>query len=116
MHFFSTNVMEDIIKMGEEALKKQKLEPVNIPGQNETFDFMIIGSGTAGSVLANRLSENPLWNVLLVESGGTETIVNEIPVLAGFLQLTEANWKYQSTPQKNACLGVNENKMFPSKW
>ena len=39
----------------------------------ENFDYVIIGAGSAGCVLANRLTKNPKVNVLLLEAGGKDT-------------------------------------------
>jgi choline dehydrogenase len=64
------------------------------------YDYVIVGAGSAGCVLANRLSEDPDVSVLLLEAGPPD--VNEnIHVPLGYLQLggTEVDWDYSSTPE-----------------
>lgn len=70
---------------------------------------MIVGSGPGGCVLANRLSENPNWNVLLIEAGKVETPAQEVPVLAAYMQRTAYNWGYSTEPQAGSCLGSLTN-------
>lgn len=59
-----------------------------------------------GAVLANRLTEMENWNVLLLEAGGDETEISDVPLLAAYLQLSKLDWKYKSEPQGTACLGI----------
>lgn len=56
-------------------------------------------------MLANRLTENPDWKVLLIEAGKVEGILNQVPLMTAAVKFTEYNWKYYSEPQKNACFG-----------
>ena len=55
--------------------------------------------------MANRLTEVENWNVLLLEAGGDETEISDVPLMAGFLQLSKLDWKYKTEPQAGACLG-----------
>lgn len=64
-----------------------------------------MGSGPAGCTLANRLSENPNWKILLLEAGKPETILHYIPSLAAYLQSTESNWNYLAEKSDRFCLG-----------
>nr|AYV89171.1 glucose dehydrogenase FAD, quinone-like protein [Tetranychus evansi] len=78
---------------------------------NATYDYIIVGGGSAGATLAARLSENPNIRILLLEAGGEENILSTIPVAAFLLQKSPLDWAYQSEPQARAAFGLNENRI-----
>lgn len=65
-----------------------------------------VGGGSAGAVMANRLSEEADKRVLLLEAGGSESILSDIPIAAATLQMTPIDWAYQTEPQEAACFGL----------
>ncbi|XP_077992321.1 glucose dehydrogenase [FAD, quinone]-like [Glandiceps talaboti] len=74
-----------------------------------TYDYVIIGAGSAGCVLANRLSENEDVSVLLVEAGPEDSKPEiHIPIQAGSLLRSDIDWKYKSVPQKDSCLALKD--------
>ncbi|KAI0077524.1 aryl-alcohol-oxidase from pleurotus Eryingii [Panus rudis PR-1116 ss-1] len=76
---------------------------LNSPSEltKKTYDFVIVGGGTAGSVLASRLSENSKVSVLVIEAGiNNEGILNvEVPFLGVTLPGTSVDWNFTTTPQ-----------------
>lgn len=67
------------------------------------FDFIVVGGGSAGCVLANRLSADPTNRVLLLEAGGSGRDPSyDLPFIAGKLfELERNNWAFRSQPQEN---------------
>src|SRR6201990_1596530 len=66
----------------------------------ETFDYVIVGAGSAGSVCTNRLSEDPGTKVCVLEAGGSDWHPY-IHLPAGFIKtfhMKSVNWAYQQEP------------------
>ncbi|CAH2093881.1 unnamed protein product [Euphydryas editha] len=78
---------------------------VNDIGEPEnSYDFVVVGGGTAGSVVAARLSENPQFKVLLLEAGGDEPVPSAIPAwMSAYHGRNDTDWSYQTVPQEKAC-------------
>jgi choline dehydrogenase len=73
------------------------------------YDFIVVGAGSAGSVVANRLSENPKVRVMVLEAGGTEIGPNvQNPSLWFTLLGSPIDWGYTTIPQP----GLNNRVVY----
>ncbi len=72
-----------------------------MPSATVEFDYIIVGAGSAGCVLANRLTEDGNATVLLIEGGGSDRhILMAMPsALAMAMNIQRANWNYESEPE-----------------
>ena len=73
------------------------------------YDYIIIGAGSAGCVLANRLSDNPAHKVLLIEAGGPDSKMEiNIPGAYSKLNNTEVDWAFWTEPSE----AIDNRKLF----
>ena len=77
--------------------------------RSNQFDYIIIGAGSAGCVLANRLSEDTSNKVLLLEAGGPDKKMEiGIPAAYGTLHRSAVDWAFSTEPQEH----LNNRKIF----
>ena len=94
---------------GEQFASMELLDTT--PERNYEYDFIIVGAGSAGATLAARLSEIEDATVLLIEAGGSENLVMDIPVVPHVLQFSnDVNWKYRTEPSNKYCLGMTDRR------
>ncbi|KAF5272034.1 hypothetical protein FQR65_LT05015 [Abscondita terminalis] len=104
------SLIESLFKFLQEGAEQQTAEPRDTNMFWREYDFIVVGAGTAGCVVANRLTENPEWNVLLLEAGVSENYIMDLPVVANYLQFTRANWNYRTQPSEKFCLAMENNQ------
>ena len=71
--------------------------------ESQTYDYIIVGAGSAGAVLANRLTASGKYSVLLLEAGRPSHPWSRVPI--GFARLIDnpkANWLYESEPEEGS--------------
>jgi choline dehydrogenase-like flavoprotein len=77
----------------------------------EEFDFIVVGGGSAGAVIASRLSEDPQCKVALIEAGERPPEISSLPIAPAAMQLNPAtDWMYTADPGK-AGLGLNGRRI-----
>jgi choline dehydrogenase len=75
--------------------------PQSTDSSGEIFDYIIVGAGSAGCVLANRLSADPSLRVLVLERGGSDaSVLIRMPsALSIPMNMPRYNWGYESEPE-----------------
>jgi len=77
-----------------------------------TYDYIVVGSGSAGSVVVSRLV-GAGHQVLLIEAGGPAPILAHIPGYVAFLQKSPFDWAYKTEVQKKASLSSGGISLWP---
>lgn len=97
------------------TLATQKHSPNTKNYFQPEYDFIVVGAGAAGSVVASRLSEKNCVNVLLLEAGKPPPLLTEVPALARTFVNTDIDWQYFTEPQKHMGTGLEGRRLtWPS--
>ncbi|RLU16177.1 hypothetical protein DMN91_011937 [Ooceraea biroi] len=129
LQFVQSDARKRHVRFSNEIFHKRKVDDINIPRyevdnsmldyrvwnfpkpvgfQPEQYDFIIVGAGSAGCVLANRLSEIKGWRILLLEAGIEEPQVAGVPAFASMLQASNIDWMYRTQPEAHSCRSRRE--------
>ncbi|XP_073959999.1 neither inactivation nor afterpotential protein G [Choristoneura fumiferana] len=90
------------------------LYPSIISKPEKRYDYIIVGAGTSGCVLAARLSEDPTVQVLLVEAGSQMGYFSKIPLAPTASQQGPDDWSVRTKPQKYSSFGLwDQSQIIP---
>ncbi|GBM97875.1 Glucose dehydrogenase [FAD, quinone], partial [Araneus ventricosus] len=98
------------------SLATQRNAPRQATSIRDEYDYIVVGGGSAGSVVASRLSEEPCVTVLLLEAGATKPpLINDIPALGRYFWNTDIDWQFKTEKQKHAAyFHSNKQVIWPS--
>ncbi|CAK9809029.1 Glucose dehydrogenase [FAD, quinone] [Anthophora plagiata] len=89
----------------------ERIKPIEEP--EISYDFIVVGAGAAGAVVASRLAEINDWSVLLVEAGADVPAGSEVPSNLQLYLGSELDWQYHTTNESYACLSSNGSCYWP---
>ncbi|XP_015525038.1 glucose dehydrogenase [FAD, quinone] [Neodiprion lecontei] len=100
------SIVESLVRRKQSIAQTcERIKPIQTP--DAEYDFIVVGGGRSGSVIAARLSEILDWNVLLVEAGPDEPACTSIPGFSHAIQSPAIAWKYQAVNESYACRNWN---------
>jgi len=90
-----------LLTVASYLLQKDSLHRLNSDRQefDRSYDFIVVGAGAAGAVVAHRLAENPNAKVILLEAGGPKGVQSDIPAEYVTQLGTEYDWNYTMAQQ-----------------
>lgn len=111
--FLTFMTLLDTLVRSQESVSQmcERIKPLNPP--EYYYDFIVVGGGSAGAVVASRLSDIPEWKVLLLEAGPDEPPGAEVPSMVAMFLGTDIDWQYQTTNEMNACLSTGGSCSWP---
>ncbi|XP_044739108.1 neither inactivation nor afterpotential protein G [Chrysoperla carnea] len=91
-----------------------KYSLIQDPSHNFEFDYIIVGAGTAGCVVAGSLISNSNYTVLIIEAGDYFNALTQIPTAATLLQGSKHDWSLKTEPQMYSSFGMlNHAQAYP---
>ena len=82
----------DFCTYRDESVKVARFQPATL---RPSYDYIVVGGGSAGAVIASRLTEDPSITVLLLEAGGDTPFYTEIPGALGLALNSNLDWNYK---------------------
>ncbi|XP_047353799.1 neither inactivation nor afterpotential protein G [Vespa velutina] len=100
-------LLSSVVLMSSLFYHYQFNKPIGIiENPNSYYDYIVVGAGTTGCVIASRLSDLSNTTVLLVEAGGYFNWMSAMPLMAPLMQGTSLDWAYKTETQKFSSLGL----------